>query len=126
MTPGITSYMEDAKIYIENKEEIPDNILMKIVKSKLLHIKAIEIEKKQNQLDKKDPKDAKKVKPDAGAGGKKTPTKDKKKAGPGPLPEIEKQSLLKKRDEIEEDEKFIGKFDSNFNIKIILSSLWFF
>jgi ribosomal protein L12E/L44/L45/RPP1/RPP2 len=115
MTPGITGYMEDAKIYIENKEDIPDSIIMKIVKSKLLHIKTNEIEKIQNQLDKKDVKDAKKGKTDTGgaaaaaAGGKKTPTKDKKKGGPGPLPEIEKQKLLKKRDEIEEDEKFIGK-----------------
>ena len=41
-------------------------------------------------------------------GGKKSPTKPKKSAA-GPLPDIEKHSQLKKREEIEEEEKFIGE-----------------
>lgn len=38
--------------------------------------------------------------------GKKSPSKAKKAAGP--LPEIEKQSQLKKKEDIEDEERFIG------------------
>lgn len=39
--------------------------------------------------------------------GKKSPTKQKK-ANQGPLPEIEKQSQLKRKEEIDDEEKYLG------------------
>lgn len=39
--------------------------------------------------------------------GKKSPTKVKK-ANQGPLPDIDKQSQLKRKEEIDDEEKYIG------------------
>lgn len=46
MTPGLLGQIEAAKLFIDNKEEIPENVLAKILKAKLLHIRTVEIEKK--------------------------------------------------------------------------------
>ncbi len=37
--------METAKQHLDNKEEIPDNLMAQMIKSKLLYIKTIEKEK---------------------------------------------------------------------------------
>jgi hypothetical protein len=50
MTPGLLAQIEGAKPFVDNKEEIPDNVLIKILKSKLLHIRSVEMDKKANQL----------------------------------------------------------------------------
>jgi hypothetical protein len=42
----------------------------------------------------------------------KVPQRSTRKGATGPLPDIDKQSLLKKREEIEEVEKFIGMLRS--------------
>jgi hypothetical protein len=49
MTPGLLTQMEQAKPFLENKEDIPDNVLIKILKSKLLHIRNVQIEKKSQE-----------------------------------------------------------------------------
>ena len=46
MTPGLLTQIESAKQYLDNKEEIPDSVLIKILKSKLLHIRSVQMEKK--------------------------------------------------------------------------------
>lgn len=49
MTPGLLAQIEQAKPFVDNKEEIPDNILIKVLKSKLLHIRTFKMEEKANQ-----------------------------------------------------------------------------
>ena len=49
MTPGLLTQIESAKQYLDNKEEIPDSVLIKILKSKLLHIRSVQMEKKANE-----------------------------------------------------------------------------
>jgi hypothetical protein len=41
----LISTMESCKQYIDNKEEIPDNLMAQLIKGKLLHIKSVEKEK---------------------------------------------------------------------------------
>lgn len=49
MTPGILAQMEAAKPFLDNKEEIPDNVLIKILKSRLIHIRTVQMEKKSQE-----------------------------------------------------------------------------
>ena len=49
MTPGLLTQMEQAKPFLDNKEDIPDSVLIKILKSKLLHIRNVQIERKSQE-----------------------------------------------------------------------------
>lgn len=42
---AFTTLLESVKPYIDNKEEIPDNIMAQLIKGKLIHIKQVEREK---------------------------------------------------------------------------------
>lgn len=42
---ALLTLLETAKPYLDNKEEIPENLLAQILKGKLLHIRAFEKEK---------------------------------------------------------------------------------
>lgn len=109
LPPALISALEQAKICLDNKEEISDNLLCQILKGKLIHIKTIEKEKEIMRLGqqpvKTGAKTAQTAKKDKSP-GRKSPSKAKK-GNAGPLPEIEKQSQLKKKEEIEEEEKYI-------------------
>ena len=106
---GLLAALEQAKIILDNKEEISDSLLCQILKGKLIHIKTIEKEKElmrlSRQVIKTGAKIAQTAKKDKSP-GRKSPSKTKK-GNTGPLPEIEKQSQLKKKEEIEEEEKYI-------------------
>jgi len=58
--------------------------------------------------DKKAPQKA--GKKDKSPTGRKSPAKAGKKGNNAPLPEIDKQSQLKRKEEIEDEENYIGKY----------------
>ncbi|CAF0878303.1 unnamed protein product [Brachionus calyciflorus] len=111
LPPVLITTLETARQFIDNKEEIPDSLLCQILKGKLIHIKMIEKEKEVSRLGRQTVKQTG-VKTAQTAGkkdkspGRKSPTKTKK-TNAGPLPEIEKQSQLKKKEDIEEEEKYL-------------------
>ena len=110
--------IESAKQFIDNKEEIPDLLLVQLVKGKIMMIKAVEMEKSA----KRQARLRQRGEVVAAAGnatatgkaksptGKKSPTKEapaaKKPSGPG-ASDNAKQTNLKKKEE-EDDEKFLG------------------
>lgn len=100
---------ELCKPYIEAKEELPDHLIIQLVKGKLMHIKSIEHEKKIRRSQVKNTAIvAKQLRKDKSPTGKKSPTKLKKvNQYQGPLPEIEKQSQLKRKEEIDDEEKYL-------------------
>ncbi len=99
--------METAKQHLDNKEEIPANLTAQLIKSKLLYLKAVEKEKEAARISRSLTKNApQKIKKDKSPTGKKSPAKQPKKTA-GPLPEIDKQSQLKRKEDIEDEEKHI-------------------
>lgn len=46
----LTTTFESCKPFIEAKEEIPDHLMVQLIKGKLLHIKAIEKEKEISRV----------------------------------------------------------------------------
>ncbi|RNA34736.1 sperm-associated antigen 17, partial [Brachionus plicatilis] len=109
LPPALISALEQAKASIDNKEELSESLLCQILKGKLIHIKTIEKEKEVMRLgtqpSKTGTKTAQTAKKDKSP-GRKSPSKAKK-GNAGPLPEIDKQSQLKKKEEIEEEEKYV-------------------
>lgn len=51
---SLMSTIESCKPFIENKEEIPDQLIIPLIKGKIMHIKAIEKEKEANRVNKND------------------------------------------------------------------------
>ncbi len=112
--------IENAKQFIDNKEEIPDQILVQLIKGKIMMIKAVEMEKSAKRVARlRQREDVVAAAGNATATGKaksptgkKSPTKaapaaGKKPSGPG-ASDSTKQTNLKKKEE-EDDEKFLGK-----------------
>ncbi len=109
------SVIESAKQFVENKEEIPDQMLAQLIKGKLMMIKVVEMEKNNKRQARLRQKNEVAVAGNATAKaksptGKKSPTKAppavKKPSGPGAADNL-KQTNLKKKEE-EDDEKYLG------------------
>lgn len=119
-----------AKQHLDNKEEIPDPLMTQLIKAKLLYIKHIEkereiarivsilqtylnnskfnfLKKKKRITNKNDPNvKTAGTKKDKSPSGKKSPTKPKKTNAGAQLSDIEKQTQLKRKEDIEEEEKY--------------------
>lgn len=74
-----------------------------------MHKKKARAPKKPAAISTTGAKNQQPIKKDKSPTGKKSPTKGAaKKANQGPLPEIEKQSQLKRKEDIEDEEKYLG------------------
>lgn len=45
LSPSYLNALESARKYLDNKEEVPSNVIAQLIKGKLIHIKAVEKEK---------------------------------------------------------------------------------
>ena len=50
LSPQFLAIVETAKLLIDNKEEIPDQLMAQLIKARLLLIKQIEKEKEQKRM----------------------------------------------------------------------------